>query len=230
MYTLFAYPNSYAMTAHAVLEEVGADYDVKWVQIFTDELDVEFSSISPHGRVPALRHGETTIFETGAIAYYVAEQHPAENLIIGLGEPQRALFLQWFHYLATTLQMDVMIQFHPEVYFPNDQDTQKRFLAAPLQRLGKVMDTIEEGLTEGPYFCGEHRSIVDYLFVMQAVWPEVFPTSATDYPRIKKLMDTLLARPAVSRVYDIHMQEKRFPITADGSPASGGYGLNGLEG
>lgn len=217
MYTLFAYPNSYAMTAHAVLEETGAPYDVKWVQIFTDELDPEFSAISPHGRVPALRHGETTIFETGAIAHYVAEQHPEVDLIVRPLHAERARFLQWFHYLATTLQMDVMIQFHPEVYFPDDEATQKRFLAASLSRLGKVMDIIEENLADGPYFCGSKRTIVDYLFVMQAVWPEVFPTRADDYPNIKNLMDTLFERPAVRRVYDAHMQERRDPIKADGS-------------
>jgi glutathione S-transferase len=229
MYTLYAYPNSYAMTAHAVLEETGAPYEVKWVQIFTDDLDEEFVSISPHGRVPALRDGDTTIFETGAIAYYVAERHPDSNLIVGEGEPQRAAFLQWFHYLASTLQADVMIQFHPEIYFPGDSGTQKRFLEASIARLGRVMETIEEGLTDGPYFCGERRSIVDYLFVMQAVWPEIFPTSADDYPRIKRLIDTLVARPAVSRVYDLHMQEKRFPIKADGTTSTGGYGLDAFK-
>lgn len=221
MYTLFAYPNSYAMTAHAVLEETGAPYEVKWVQIFTDDLDPEFKAISPHGRVPALRHGETTVFETGAIAHYVAERHPEVDLIVGVAEPERARFLQWFHYLATTLQMDVMIQFHPEVYFPNDEETQKRFLAASLSRLGTVMATIEDNLADGPYFCGAKRSIVDYLFVMQAVWPEIFPTRAEEYPRIKALMDLLFERPAVQRVYDLHMQERRTPIRADGTVVSG---------
>ncbi len=229
MYTLFAYPNSYAMTAHAVLEETGAPYEVKWVQIFTDDLDPEFHAISPHGRVPALRHGDTTIFETGAIAYYVAERHPDANLIVEKDEPQRAAFLQWFHYLATTLQTDVMIQFHPEIYFPNDVDTQKRFLQASLGRLSSVMETIEQGLENGPYFCGERRSIVDYLFVMQAVWPEIFPTRAEDYPRIKNLIDMLLARPAVARVYDTHMGEKKSPIKADGTEATGGYGLDAFK-
>lgn len=229
MYTLFAYPNSYAMTAHAVLEETGAPYEVKWVQIFTDDLDAEFSAISPHGRVPALRDGDTTIFETGAIAYYVAERHPHSNLIVGIDEPQRASFLQWFHYLASTLQMDVMIQFHPEVYFPNDRESQKRLLEASLRRLSTVMATIEQGLENGPYFCGDRRTIVDYLFVMQAIWPEIFATSAEHYPRIKRLIDTLMDRPSVSRVYDLHMQEKQFPIKADGSPATDGYGLDAFK-
>ena len=48
MYTLFAYPNSYAMTTHAVLEEIGAPYEVHWVQIFSDEVDADFAAASPH--------------------------------------------------------------------------------------------------------------------------------------------------------------------------------------
>lgn len=205
------------MTAHAVLEECGADYDVKWVRIFTDDLDADFASISPHGRVPALRAGDVTMVETGAIAHYVAERHPHAGLIVAHDDPDRHRFLQWFHYLATTLQTDVMIQFHPETYFPGDPATQERFLASSMTRLETVLDTIEKALRDGPYFCGTKRSIVDYLFVMQAVWPEIFPTTAEDYPGIRRLMDLLLERPAVKRVYDLHTEKQNPPITADGS-------------
>ena len=214
MYTLFAYPNSYAMTAHSVLEESGAAYEVNWVQIFTNQLDPEFKRISPHGRVPALRDKDITIFETGAIAYYIAECHPDIDLIIKEGEPERALFLQWFHYLASTLQPDVMIQFHPEIYFPNNDQLQTQFRDMSLTRLAGVLDIIENNLSRGLYFCGSRRTIIDYLFVMQAVWPEIFPHKITDYPNISDLVERLLSRPAVKRVYDLHMEKRKPPISA----------------
>ncbi len=225
MYTLFAYPNSYAMTAHAVLEEIGVPYDVRWVQIFSDQVDPDFARASPHARVPALVTDEGTIFETGAVAMYLAERHADADLLVPIGTSGRGAFLQWFHYLASTLQPDVMIQFHPELYFPNDEDTQNQFLAASMTRLEKVLDVIEGLLTHGPYFCGDKRTILDYLFVMQAVWPEIFPGRVEDYPRIHNLISTLLARPAVARVYDIHMDEKRTPLKADGTEAPNGYGI-----
>ncbi|MBT4890800.1 MAG: glutathione S-transferase family protein [Rhodospirillales bacterium] len=226
MYKLFAYPNSYAMSAHAILEETGAPYDVHWVQIFTDSPDPAFLVASPHARVPALQTEEETIFETGAIALYLAEEHPESDLLIRENMPGRATFLQWLHYLASTLQPDVIIQFHPELYFPDDEDAQKCLLLASMGRLSSVMDVIENTLAVGPYFCGEKRTILDYLFVMQAIWPEIFPTSAADYPNIDRLIKTLLERPAVTRAYGQHIQEQRAPIKADGSPAPDGYGLH----
>lgn len=226
LYKLFAYPNSYAMTVHAILEELGVLYEVKWVQIFTNELDPEFSAISPHGRVPALVTDQTSLFETGAIALFLAEGHPEANLFIPQGSAQRGSFLQWLHYLASTLQPDVMIQFHPEVLFPGDEDTQKRLMENSMKRLSGVHDTIEDHLKEnGPYFCGHHRTILDYLFVMQAVWPEIFPDTMDDYPHLKNLFDRLFDRQAVKHVHDLHMQERRAPLKADGSVAVNGYGL-----
>jgi len=225
MYTLFAYPNSYAMTAHAVLEEIGAPYEVRWVQIFSDQVDPDFASASPHARVPALVTPEGTIFETGAVALYLAEHHTDTGLLVPTGAPGRGAFLQWFHYLASTLQPDVMIQFHPELYFPNDEEAQNRFLHASMARLTTVLDVIETLLSDGPYFCGQKRTILDYLFVMQAVWPEIFPGQVEDYPRIHHLISTLLPRPAVARVYKIHMDEKRVPLKADNTEAPNGYGI-----
>ena len=35
-YTLYAAPNTYALSSHSILEEVKADYKVHLVEIFTD--------------------------------------------------------------------------------------------------------------------------------------------------------------------------------------------------
>ncbi len=36
MYRLYAAPNTYAMIAHAILEELSVPYELIWVEIFTD--------------------------------------------------------------------------------------------------------------------------------------------------------------------------------------------------
>ncbi len=201
--TLYTAPNSYAMTVHTILEETSESYDVKWVEIFTDRPDPDFVAVSPHARVPALEHGEVRLCETGAIAIYLAETFPSLNLLIGAGDPKRPLFLQWLHYLATTLQPDVMVQFHPEHYF-SDREDQKQFMTASLKRLAKVLATLDAALATGPYFFAEIRTVLDYLLVMQAVWPEIYPGSIDDYPNIRRLVDTITERPAVQRVISLH--------------------------
>lgn len=207
-YRLYLYPNSYALTVHAVLEELGLDHELKWVGIFQDTPDPDLLRVSPHSRVPALEGDDLVLFETGAIALYLAEQHGDGTLLIPPGDPRRGLFLQWFHYLATTLQPDVMIQFHPETYF-EDAATQKRFMAASMERLDKVHRTLDAALADGPWFFGETLTVLDFLLGMQNTWPENFPRSIEDYPNIARHQRALLELPSVRRVLDIHRAKVR---------------------
>ena len=101
-YTLFCAPDTYAMSAHAILEETGANYTVRWVRIFAENSDPDFLAASPHCRTPALSGPDGSVFETGAVCLYLAERHPDAGLVIPPGDPHRGAFLQWFHYLATT--------------------------------------------------------------------------------------------------------------------------------
>ena len=207
MYKLFLAPNSYAMTVHAILEDIGVDYELKWVSIFTDTPDAEFVSVSPHARVPALQHEDGALCETGAVAWFLSERHPHAGLQLDSDDTRRGMFLQWFHYLATTLQPDVMVQFHPEAYFSDAAD-QQRFKQASMQRLSKVLHTLEEALSDGPFFMGTQRTLLDYLLAMQALWPEIYPTTIADYPNIHRLVETMVSRPAVARVIKAHEAQR----------------------
>lgn len=202
-YLLFLARNTYAMIVHALLEEIGADYDLHWVEIFCDTPDPQFKAVSPLLRVPALVGPDGPVFESGAIAHYLAERHPEAELGMPIGDPRRGRFLQWLHYLSSTLQPEVLIQYHPEAYF-EDEDDQRRLKAASMRRLATALDVIETGLDPGPFFFGEHRSVCDYCLAMQAIWPPVFPGSIRDYPNIERLTQAITARPAVRRALIMH--------------------------
>ncbi len=202
-YTLYCAPNTYALIAHAVLEEIGAPYEARLVELFADVPDPEFLKASPHCRVPALDGPDGPVFETGAIALYLAERHPEAGLVIPVGDPRRGRFLQWLHYFASTLQPEVLIQYHPEFYF-DDEATQERLKKASQRRLEKILGVIEETLVPGPFLFGDQRTVCDYCLAMQAIWPTVFPGSISDYPNIERLTDTVMARPAVQRVRIMH--------------------------
>lgn len=203
-YTLFCAPNSYAMGVHAILEETGAEYDLRWVTLFSETPEVDFLAASPHARVPALLGPEGTLFESGAIAMYLAERHPEAELSIEPGHPLRGPYLQWIHYLAATLQPDVMLQFHPELYFSNKAD-QAALKQASMQRLDKVLRVIDTALSPGPWFLGETLSVADFCFGMQAIWPEIYPSSISAYPNITQMVERLLARTSARKVTEIHL-------------------------
>jgi len=191
------------MGVHVVLEEIGADYEVRWVRLFSDTPDPDFLLVSPHARVPALLGPDGALFESGAIALYLAERHPDTGLTVAPEHPLRGQFLQWMHYLAATLQPDVMLQFHPEMYFP-DQTEQVALKQASMRRLDKVLQVIDTALSPGPWFLGETLTAVDFCFAMQAVWPEIYPDSISDYPNIARMVDRFLQRPSAQKIISLH--------------------------
>lgn len=202
-YTLFCAPNSYAMGVQAVFEEIGAPYELRWIELFSDMPDPDFLAVSPHARVPALLGPDGAIFESGAIALYLAERHPEAGLNIDTAHPLRGQYLQWMHYLAATLQPDVMLQFHPEMYF-SDPTEQAALKQASMKRLEKDLQIIEAALSPGPWFLGETLTVIDFCFGMQAVWPEVFPDSISDFPNIAQMVERLLERRSTQRTLSIH--------------------------
>ncbi|MGB7267893.1 MAG: glutathione S-transferase family protein [Albidovulum sp.] len=205
-YTLFCAPDTYAMGAHAVLEEVGADYAIHWVQIFAQNPDPAFLAASPHCRTPALTGPDGPICETGAVALYIAERRPGAGLVVQPGDPNRGRFLQWIHYLASTLQPDVIIQYHPEFYMQAPQD-KAALKAASMARLRGVYATLNAALTDGPYFFGQEPTVPDYLLALQTIWDVIFPAGIEDYPNLARQRDAVLSRPAVQRMLAMHKAE-----------------------
>ena len=203
-YTLYCAPDTYAMCAHAVLEEVSADYSVHWVKLFTDTPDPAFLAASPHCRTPALRGPDGTVFETGAVALYVAERHPETGLVIPPGDPRRGAFLQWFHYLASTLQPDVIIQYHPEFYHPQPA-LQEALKEASMARLSRVFETLDTALSEGPFLFGATPTVPDFILGTQALWDVIFPGGdISRYPNIARHRASLCERPSVQNMLAQH--------------------------
>ena len=202
-YTLYCAPNTYAMGVHAILEETGADYRVEWVKLFSDTPDRAFIAASPHGRVPALAGPDGAVFESGAIALYLAEKHPQANLLI---EVETAV--------AVTSCNGCTIWLRPcnlKSCFSFTRSSTLRTRArkaalkqASLKRLDKVLQVIDEALDPGPWFFGDRLTIVDFCFAMQAVWPQIYPGSIRDYPNIADMVDRFIDRPSARKVLIMH--------------------------
>ena len=206
-YRLYAHKNSYAMTTHLMLEELGVDYAVSWFNVHKpEEFPAEFLQLNPNARVPVLLTPDGPVYESAATMMYLSEHH--DNLFMpATNDHRRGLALQWLFYLMSTFQPEVLIQFHAERYFPDDPAMQQALKSASLHELEKLWQVIEAALDPGPYFLGEDYSICDMLFLMQAIWKENQPSDLSHYPNSIRMMQTAFARPAVQRIIQIHQIE-----------------------
>ena len=208
MYTLYSHRNSYAMTAQVMLEELGLAYETVVFNVHVEsERPAAFLKANPNGRVPTLITPDGPIYESAAILVYLAERHGGDRFVPAVGDPRRRLFWQWQFYLMSTLQPEVLIQFHPERYFPSDETSRDKLLRASTEWLEQIWRVLDDGLADGPHFLGDLYTTCDISFAMQALWRENQPSDLASYPNAARNLRTVLARPAVQTVLKIHTVE-----------------------
>ena len=203
MYQLYCAPNTYAMGAHVLLEEIGVDFELIEVALFSaDPLD-DFVEASPHARVPALRHRHGTVFESGAIALYLTDAHADKGFGVVADHHDRARYLQWLFYLSSTVQPEVLIQFHPESYF-DDPVLQRALTNASMKKLDTIWQNLNGAYENGPYVFGHRPTAVDFCLAIQIQWPECFTNGISQYPNLERMLDTISNRDAYVRAMQWH--------------------------
>lgn len=186
------------------LEEAGLDYkpvpiDTKKAEQHTDA----FKAMNPNAKLPVIKDGETTVFDSNAILLYLADKTgkflPAPD--------QRGALLSWLMFAASGLgpfsgQAVHFRNFAPEknLYGIKRYDYEAR----------RHWQIVDDQLARGPYMLGDVYTIVD-----MAVWgwgdrltymlgdDDIMQT----YPNLDRLMKEIEARPAAQRargLKDLH--------------------------
>jgi glutathione S-transferase len=80
--TLYGLPRSvYTRIARLTLEEKAVPYRLEEVEIFgPNGVPAAYTKLHPFGRIPALAHGDLSIYETAAICRYIDEAFPGPSL------------------------------------------------------------------------------------------------------------------------------------------------------
>jgi glutathione S-transferase len=79
MYQLFGFTTQNTMKVLYCLEELGVDYEFNFVNLFKGEQNSEeILKLNPFHKVPILKHGDFSMFESNAICRYICEQEKSE--------------------------------------------------------------------------------------------------------------------------------------------------------
>ncbi|MDH3946220.1 MAG: glutathione S-transferase family protein [Chromatiales bacterium] len=203
-YHLYMHRNSYAMSTHLLLEELGIDYAVTWFNVHKpEEFPADFLQLNPNARVPLLITPDGPIYESAATMMYLSEKHSGQ-FMPATHDSKRGQFLQWMFYLMSTFQPEVLIQFNAERYFPEEVSMQQALKSASLRELETLWHIIDDALKPGPWFLGEKYSLCDMLFLMQAIWVENQPVELAQFPHAVNMMRSAFKRSAVEQVLIAH--------------------------
>ena len=101
MVTVYSAPNTRAIRVIWVLEEIGAEAEIKSMPYPPRQHAPDYFAVNPTGMVPLLIDGEVRLSESMAICDYLATKH-GSPLVVPPNDPERPPFLQWLWYGEST--------------------------------------------------------------------------------------------------------------------------------
>jgi glutathione S-transferase len=173
-----------------LLEELEAPYQIRPVTTRTrDGGAVDPANPHPHGKVPAIADDGVVVFESPAIALYLTDRFPRNQLGPLVGEPQRGAYLSWLSYYTGVLEPAILSKFKN---FDVPQGT------AGWVPVEEAMPAIIGRLSAGPYFLGERFSAIDVLYgTTFAMLAQTALLAGS--PVIDDYVKRVVARPAFAR-------------------------------
>ena len=189
--TLYTNPQSRGRIAHWMMEELGEPYDTVWLDFGTSMKAPDYLAINPMGKVPALRHGQAVVTEAAAICAYLADAFPAKGLLPQT-QDERAAYFRWLFFAAGPLEQAVASR------SLGWQVPEGRNVAVGFGSYADALDTLERGLSGGPFVCGEHFTAADVYVGSSVGWGMLFG-SIEKRPVFEAYAARVQARPAWQR-------------------------------
>jgi glutathione S-transferase len=191
MITLFHAPKSRSSRFIFLLEELGAPYEIKIVNIRRGDGSgaLDDANPHPHGKVPTIRHGSETVFESPAIVAYLADAFPDAGLAPRPGEAGRGAYLTMLAYYGDVLEPAFVSKFL-KVVVPRG--------TAGWVEVDEAMAFIDKTLTAHPYIAGDKFTGADILYATtfgMFAQNSMMPKLATIESYVKRVLD----RPAYAR-------------------------------
>ncbi|MGH8114063.1 MAG: glutathione S-transferase family protein [Rhodanobacteraceae bacterium] len=187
----FHNPHSRSCMTRALLEELGATYELCPIDFRHDEQrSPEYLSVNPMGKVPTIRRGDATVTETIALYIWLADLFPQAGLAPEVDDPQRGPYLRWLVFYAACFEPAIADKALKREPGPHVQ--------SPYGDFETVLKTIADAIAQGPYLLGERFTAADVMWGNALRWTTGFGmVEAT--PAIRQYIDRVMAHPAQQR-------------------------------
>ncbi|KAK1997364.1 glutathione S-transferase domain-containing protein [Colletotrichum falcatum] len=184
--------SSWSMRPWVLLKALGVPFEERLQAFSSGHRQPAFLSFSPSGKVPALVDGDVTVWDSLAIAEYVAEAHPAawprDGAARAFARCAAAEMHSGFAALRDQCSMNVALRVDLGAGAPDEE------LQRDLDRLDRLWT---DGLARfgGPFLAGGEFTAADAFFAPVATRVRTFGLRLSD-PAMA-YVETLLAHPAV---------------------------------
>jgi glutathione S-transferase len=153
---LYYHPYTRAANVVWMLEEVGVEYELRWVDMLAGaQKSPELTALNPMGKLPTLTDGEVVVTESAAIALYLGDRYSAGSLAPALDDPLRGKYLRWAFFTPSVMEPAAAAR---------TSGGEFNVRAVGWGTYEDMIAATELALKNGPYLLGEKFSMVDAVF------------------------------------------------------------------
>lgn len=173
-----------------ILLEKGIDYDITYIDLKNPP--DWFLDISPFGKVPVLRCGDTVLFESAVINEYLDETHPPSlHPSDPLVRAQNRACIEF----GSNLNLDI----HGIITAKDEAEFNEK-----CKKVQSELARVESKVSDGPYYNGEAFSLVDVAYapvlMRLRLLKEIYHLDLlAELPRMQTWSEVLAQRESVQR-------------------------------
>jgi glutathione S-transferase len=199
---IFGVPGSpYVRSLVLTLEEKGIGYQLTNMGIGGNRRP-DYLARQPFGKIPAMTHGDFTLYETQAMIRYVNRLSPEPNLVPDDPRAEARMnqvigMSDWYVFPGPSIG----IGFHRVVAPKFGMAADEAKVAAAIEPSRTCLTALSAILRDQPFFAGDHISLADlhlfpHLEFLNMAAPEG-PQLLADYPSLTAWLTHMQARPSV---------------------------------
>jgi len=190
--TFFHSPHSRSSSTYILLEELGAPYELRVLNMKAGEQrEPAYLAINPLGKVPAILDGDTVVTEQVAIFIHLADRFPEAGLAPSLDDPRRGAYLRWLVYYAAC--------FEPALVDRSMGREPAPHMSSPYGDFDAMLGVIDAQLQRAPWLLGDTMSAADILWGSALGWGIAF-AGVPRLPALVEFAERMAARPASLKV------------------------------
>jgi glutathione S-transferase len=153
---LYHHPFSRASNVVWMLEEVGVDYELRFVDILKGAHKADdLVALNPMGKLPILVDGDAVVTESAAIGLYLADRYSLGRLAPAPDDPARATYLRWSLFAPSVIEPGSLAKASSWTFKPSQ---------AGWGDYDAMLRAMQSALSGRDFVLGDRFSMADVIF------------------------------------------------------------------
>lgn len=199
MIEIYHVPGTRSVRVIWLCEELGVRYEKIDVD-FSPEFrtSAEWRALNPVGKIPVMRDGDMTIFESGAMVEYILDKYGKGRLRPAPGTSESGIYMQWCWFAEATFARPLGEMVNHRRVFAQDEQV-PAVVEEMADRARLCIAALDQALESQAYLCGRDFTAADIMTGYSLMLARRFDLMDEKYPNVLAYWHRLSARPAFEK-------------------------------